>query len=86
MEIKTTPLWSRRCHRVHKELTELGCERSKLDHEFYYYKEGGQLKGVVMVHVDNLLYAGTDKFQENIMDEYTKMFTAGSKTGADLDL
>ena len=56
---------------------------SKIDLEVYYYKEGGQLKGVVMVHVDNLLYAGTDKFQKNIIDQFTKMFIAGSKDTRD---
>ena len=69
--------------RVNKELTKLGCTRSKLDYGVYYYWVGGQLEGIVMVHVDDLIYAGTTRFQRKVIGEFTNMFTAGSQDHTD---
>ena len=69
--------------RMDKELTKLGCIKSKYDHAVYYFWRGGELQGQVLLHVDDLLYGGTELFHRRVMDGYMKMFTVGSKEDTD---
>ena len=65
--------------RMDKELTKLGCRRSKYDQAVYNYYYNGELQGQVLLHVDDLLYGGSDLFHRKIIDSFMKMFTVGSK-------
>ena len=49
-------------NKVNDELTKLGIERSKFDEAFFIYKNQNKLVGLISVHVDDFLNAGTDKF------------------------
>merc|ERR1711942_584819 len=69
--------------RMDRELTKLGCRRSKYDHAVYNYYYNGELQGQVLLHVDDLLYGGSDLFHRKIIDSFMKMFTVGSKEDTD---
>ena len=49
----------------------------------YHFWEDGQLIGEVLLHVDDLLYGGSDFFHRKVMDTFTNMFTVGSKEDTD---
>ena len=61
--------------RMDKELTKLGGTRSIYDHAVYNFWKDGQLIGEVLLHVDDLLYGGSDFFHRKVMDAFTNMFT-----------
>jgi hypothetical protein len=69
--------------RMDKELTKLGGTRSVYDHAVYNFWKDGQLIGQVLLHVDDLLYGGSDVFHRKVMDAFMKMFTVGSKEDTD---
>lgn len=69
--------------RMDKELTKLGGTRSVYDHAVYNFWKDGQLIGEVLLHVDDLLYGGSDFFHRKVMDAFTNMFTVGSKEDTD---
>ena len=69
--------------RMDKELTKLGCLRSKYDHAVYNFWKGGELQGQVLLHVDDLLYGGSDLFHRKVIDSFMRMFTVGSKEDTD---
>ena len=66
-----------------RELTKLGCRRSKYDHAVYNHYYNGELQGQVLLHVDDLLYGGSERFHKRIIDSFMKMFTVGSKEDTD---
>ena len=69
--------------RMDKELTKLGCLRSKYDHAVYNFWKGGELHGQVLLHVDDLLNGGSDLFHRKVISSFMKMFTVGSKEDTD---
>ena len=64
------------------KLLELGACEMTGDKAFFYYHSEGKLQGVIAVHVDDLLYAGTEKFEEKIMSPLMDFFNI-SKTDED---
>ena len=42
---------------------------SKSDSCLFYYHENGKLKGILLMHVDDLLSCGTANFQTNVMNK-----------------
>ena len=50
------------------------CIMSKLDKCVFKQMENGKLQGIVVTHVDDLLYAGTAKFQKEIIAGIRKKF------------
>ena len=56
-------------------LCQLGCKMSKLDKAvFCYYDDDAKLLGIIVTHVDDLIYAGTTKFIKNVIQKLTKKF------------
>jgi hypothetical protein len=67
-------------NRVENELTKIGFTRSKYDEALFYNKEGGQLEGVVAIHVDDFLFGGTTKFHKTKMSKVRTIFEIGTET------
>ena len=65
--------------RVVQELLSCGLEKLKLDNSVFLWHHNGQLQGVVAVHVDDFLYAGTKLFQINVIKKIKSMFIVGSE-------
>ena len=55
--------------KVVEVLTELGMEVGKLDKALFTFKDQG-LEGMIIVHVDDMLYVGTSKFLQRIMEPF----------------
>ena len=47
-------------------LTELGMKVGNFEEAMFTFKTNS-LEGLIIIHVDDMLYAGTDKFQETVM-------------------
>lgn len=62
---------------VRKCLLDLGCQQSLLDPAVFYYKNGGELLGVICCHIDDFLHAGFDRFESDIIVKLTQHFLAG---------
>ena len=52
---------------VKKELVQLKCEQSKLDPALFYWHQEGKLEGLFLMHVDDFLWAGSDRFKEDVI-------------------
>ena len=63
--------------RVKKELQQLGCKASASDPCMFYYRVGGELHGVLCVHVDDFWLAGTGKFKQNVCEKLRDVFVIG---------
>ena len=60
---------------LREELVHLGCFQSTLDKAiFMYYDQNGNLEGVLLIHVDDLLCGGSPSFFENIIDKLTQKY------------
>ena len=65
-------------------LIEAGCVISVLDQSvFRYYDERNNLCGIIVTHVDDLLYAGNTKFQREIMRQVLSCFKISRMNGKD---
>ena len=60
---------------VCEEMIKLGCVQSKLEPSlFYKISTDGKLIGVMVCHVDDFLHAGTDFFDEQVMNLLRRRF------------
>ena len=64
--------------RVKEELLKLGVTVSRLDPALFAWHEGDVLKGIICLYVDDFLWAGTESFQEKVINQLTNMFMMGS--------
>ena len=65
---------------LRKALIMLECKVSKLDKAlFCYYGSGGKLQGLIVTHVDDLMYAGCPKFIKEVIQVLTKKFEISRK-------
>ena len=64
--------------RVKHELVQLGVKLSSYDSALFTWKYEGQVEGVVCVYVDDLLWAGTCKFENMVIQKLTNLFLIGS--------
>ena len=62
------------------EMLRLGCEKSKYEPAFYFYKDASKLHGLSVTHVDDFLDAGSEKFEKDILENVTKTFMIGSES------
>lgn len=61
-----------------QELMRLGCTKNQLDPTlFAVFDPNGSLTGVLVSHVDDILHAGNESFQ-NIIEKLIQRFSAGS--------
>ena len=68
---------------VEAELKKLGCTQSKLDPAVFTYCSGGQLNGVILLHVDDFLHIGVWCFQQHVICNIRKVFQAGKTQQGD---
>ena len=64
--------------KVREELIKLGATPSKLDHGIFYFHKASSLVGLIVLFVDDILYAGISEFQQTI-DCFKKVFLMGSE-------
>lgn len=62
---------------VANELYVSGCIQSQLDPSLYFYHENSEVHGIIVSHIDDFLYAGTDKFCSVIIGKLCQRFLAG---------
>ena len=65
--------------RVKGELLKIGVKMSTYDNGFFSYIQDGKVEGIVCLHVDDFLYAGTKKFEENVIDKISRIFCVGNE-------
>ena len=59
-------------------ILENGMKMCALDLAMFYYQKNNQLSGVLCIHVDDLLFAGTDDFLSTIFASILKRLRIGS--------
>ena len=66
---------------LEETLCQLGCKVSSHDPAMYlYYDEGGDLKGMILTHVDDLLHgSGDQEFEEQVLKPLKEKFLFGSE-------
>ena len=56
-------------------LEGIGMEVCTYDESFLYWRHEGRLRGIMGVHVDDILNGGGDDFQKNVMEQLKSKFT-----------
>ena len=64
--------------RVKHELIKSGMVVSKLDQALFLYFTNGILSGIVCLHVDDMLWSGTEEFQNKVISDISEKFQIGS--------
>ena len=64
--------------KVKSELLNLGVCVSKLDPGLFFFVVDGKLNGVLVVHVDDFLHAGTALFHDRVIKKLYEVFIVGS--------
>ena len=59
---------------LHRTLIETSRVNSNLDESLFCYYVNNKLSGVVVTHVDDLLYAGNTRFKTDVIQHVTKTF------------
>lgn len=67
--------------RVKDELLKLGVIMCTLDPALFFWHVNGRLEGIICLHVDDFLWAGTANFEKSIMKGLASMFLVGSSSG-----
>ena len=66
--------------KVQHELKALGGKQLPLDQSVYVWQDAdGQTEGMMVVHVDDFIYGGTDRFLNTVVAQFRKSFTIGSE-------
>ena len=60
--------------RVTSEFSNLNMTQSRYDEAFFYYRDQGGLKGLIVIHVDDFLYCGSINFHKDVIDGLVKVF------------
>ena len=63
-----------------KTLVGAGMCRSLTDFSQFFHKTDGKLTGMVVTHVDDILYCGTDKFLSDVMGRVKTQYKYGSES------
>lgn len=64
---------------VKKELVQLKCEQSKLDPALFYWHQEEKREGLFLMHVDDFLWAGHDRFKEEVISPLRLKFHCGKE-------
>ena len=62
---------------VQKALINLGCIQSTGDPALYFKHKDGKIEGIIATHVDDFLYAGTNKFEMEVICRIKRTFKFG---------
>ncbi|VDI65409.1 Hypothetical predicted protein [Mytilus galloprovincialis] len=65
--------------KVKKTLNECGGTESKVDPAVFYWYNSNGLAGVLAVHVDDFLWAGTNLFETEIISKIREKFSVGKE-------
>ena len=65
-------------HSTTETLLSLGMSQSMGDNCLFYYRRHGKLEGILIVHVDDYLSAGSDIFQQHIMNKLRDKYKFGT--------
>ncbi|CAL4144076.1 unnamed protein product, partial [Meganyctiphanes norvegica] len=57
--------------KVSFELSALGVTKCSVDNSLFFWHVQEVLEGMVVVHVDDFLWCGTDKFKSQVIEEIT---------------
>ena len=60
--------------RVVEELNNLGAKTSRYDKAFFMWKYQGNLEGLIVVHVDDFLWTGSEVFLERVITPLKAVF------------
>lgn len=61
-----------------KEIKRLGCQQSKNDPALYFkFDDHGNVEGIITAHVDDLLHAGTKRFENQVIRKIKEIFKMG---------
>ena len=58
-------------NQLRHDLTSLGAEVSSLDQAVFFKREQGKLAGIIVLHVDDTLWAGNQNFSEQFISKLT---------------
>ena len=64
--------------RVKTELLRMGVKVSSLDAGMFYWRNAGEVAGIICLYVDDFLWVGDSIFKESIVDKLSEMFLIGS--------
>ena len=65
--------------KMRKELTQSGMVQSKADPALFFWRLDEKLHGVVVAHVDDFFYGGTDRFTNDVMKGIKSKFSLSSE-------
>ena len=65
--------------RLTSELDKLGSTSSSLDKALFTWQSEGELYGIMLIHVDDLLFGGTSKFRKDVIDPLCAIFKIRSE-------
>ena len=60
-------------------MLQCGTSISQFDPAVFFIYEGGVLKGVVAVHVDNFMWSGCKEFEERVVTKLREIFQVGKE-------
>ena len=63
--------------RLQEELKNLGMTTTSLDNGIYFYHHNNDLSGILVCHVVDVLWSGTEMFEQNIIKPLRCVFTFG---------
>ena len=66
--------------RIKNELTDNGCTASSLDHGLFVWYHENELGGILAVHVDDILYGGSELFNQQLINKVRDTFTIGAES------
>ena len=63
--------------KVEEVLESFGCKKARLDHCLFLYRPDESLQGIMLIWVDDIFYAGTAKFENEVMKKVAQKFLIG---------
>ena len=66
-------------NKVTEELIKLGAVRSKVDNAMFMWFDEGRLIGHLVSHVDDFIFAGVDRWREEVIGEIRRKFNISSE-------
>ena len=68
--------------KVKEENLKLGCQANRLDTSIFTFHSENTLKGLMMSHVDDFLWAGAQCFQSNVISKIKQIFQVSSENSS----
>lgn len=66
--------------KVREVLVKLKMSVCSVDSALFYWLQGGELSGLICVHVDDIFWAGTETFRSCVIDALCRTFSVGSSS------